>query len=95
MCEHMHDLILWTSRDMQLLYRHLSAPLLTITQKSGDWSQFYVEYNPLAKDLAMNSQIPQHGWKGCTEISLTWFPALTGTAWQPEMVGGNLRLPYY
>lgn len=95
MCGHMHDLILWTSRDMQLLCRHLSAPLLTITQKSGDWSQFYVEYNPLAKDLAMNSQIPQHGWKGCTEISLTWLPALTGTAWQPETVGGNLRLPYY
>lgn len=56
--------------------------LLTITQKSEDWSRFYGEYNPLAKDLAMNSQIPQHGWKGCTEISLTWLPALTGTAWR-------------
>lgn len=29
--------------------------LLPITQKSGDWSQFFVEYNPFAKDLAMNS----------------------------------------
>lgn len=69
--------------------------LLTITQKPGDWSQFYGEYNPLAKDLAMNSQIPQHGWKGCTKISLTWLPALTGTTWQPGKAGGNLRRPYY
>jgi hypothetical protein len=78
---------------MQQLCRHLALPhLLPITQKSEKWSQFYGDYEPFAKDLAMNSQALQHGWKGCTRIDLTWLPALTGTIWQPGMAAGNLRL---
>lgn len=66
----MYASMLQTSADMQLLCRHLALPhLLPITQKSEHWSQFYVEDYSFAKDLAMNSWIPQHGWKGCTRDS--------------------------
>lgn len=52
-----------------------------------------MEWDPLAKDLAMNSQTPQRGWKACAEIRLTWVPALTGATWQPGTARGKLRLP--
>lgn len=91
---HTHGSDLWTSRDTQLLCRHLSAPPThNHTETRETEPVLWGEYT--AKDLAMNSQIPQHGWKGCTEISLTRLPALTGTTWQPGTAGGNLRRPYY
>lgn len=53
-----------------------------------------MEWDPLAKDLAMNSQTPQRGWKACAEIHLTWVPALAGATWQPGTARGKLRLPH-
>jgi hypothetical protein len=56
---------------MHLLCRHLALPhLLPIIQKSETRSQFCAGCNLFAKDLAVNSQVPQHGWKGCSRDHL-------------------------
>lgn len=70
----MHSHAQFNSGDKQrhvLLCRHLALPhLLPIIRKSEARSQWYAGCNLFARDLTVNSQVPQHGWKGCARDRL-------------------------